>query len=116
MYPSTERQNGIEAQFSLGQQLLFRAQVRRARRLAAWAAGKRRLTPSQAAEYADVLVGLQMEPRGNRLIVDRVFLDLVRDGCDIPRTLVEREAEHLLTLAEAEIRDTGAPAPRHAPA
>jgi hypothetical protein len=111
MVPLAERRNGIEAQFSLGQELLFRARVRRAKRLAAWAAEKRRLTPFQAADYADVLVGLQMEPRGDRLIVDRVYLDMIRDGCEMPRALIEREADRLLTVAEAEILEAGPAAP-----
>lgn len=98
-----ERRTGSETQLALDRELRFRIQVRRAKLLAQWAAGRRGLAPSQADVHSQIRAGLQMEPRGDRLIGDRVYLDMLRGGHDVPRSLVEREAERCQDVALAEV-------------
>jgi hypothetical protein len=104
MDPFTELRNGREAMFKRDQEMWFRVQVRRARLLARWAAARRGLTPAQTEAYASGLAALQLEPAGYLRVIDRVHSDLCGHGDDLPRAVIEREAERLLEIAGGEIR------------
>jgi len=98
-----ERERAFENKFKHDQDLLFKIQVRRARLLGFWAAEQMKLEQAKAAAYAQALVAADFEEAGSDDIVRRVCADLEKQGIDISRHRVEKEAEHLFQIARDQI-------------
>lgn len=97
------REQAFENKFVHDQDLLFRIQIRRARLLGEWAAGRLGLSGQEADAYARSLAAENGgRPEGTG-IVDRVFRDMSAKGIDCSRHRIEREAERLIEVARGQV-------------
>jgi hypothetical protein len=97
------REQAFENKFVHDLDQLFRIQVRRARLLGEWAAGRLGLSGPEADAYGRSLAEENGGRPGGAGIVDRVCRDFEAKGIDCSRHRVEREAEHLLAVARDQI-------------
>src|SRR5262249_25052625 len=70
------REKEFEARFKHDQELQFKITARRNRRLGLWAAQQLGLLGDAAEAYAQRVVETQLQPGGNRNVVDKLSADL----------------------------------------
>ncbi|MDR3517110.1 MAG: DUF1476 domain-containing protein [Azospirillaceae bacterium] len=99
----TERERAFENKFQRDAEMRFRADMRRARLLGAWAALQMALPPDQRDTYAGQLVRAHFDHHDEGWLLDRVHEDLVARGRTVSRHRIERQAGRLLAIARAEI-------------
>lgn len=97
-----DREKGFERKFALDQEQEFRAQMRRNRLLAEWAAGKMGL--QNAADYTKAVIKSDFELPGDEDVLRKVFEDLKGSGVAVSEGEVRQKMDELLAQAREQVR------------
>lgn len=97
-----DRQKGFEGKFVHDAELVFRAQMRRNRRLGLWAADMMGQSGSEAGQYADALLATALGENGGTRVFDQICVDL--QGRAEPAE-IRAKMDTLLTEVWQELRD-----------
>lgn len=96
------RERAEENRFAHDQEVAFKARVKRARLLAAWAGPQ--IGRTDIAAYGDELVDADMQEPGDEDIIARLFADFKAAGVELSRHTVEVQLQRLGEQAKAEVR------------
>ena len=99
-----DRERGFERKFALDQDQEFKAQARRNRALAQWAAGLMELEGGHVAEYERAVIKSDFEQPGDDDVFRKVFEDLKCSGCSGTEGEVRMKMAELLALARESVK------------
>jgi hypothetical protein len=94
-----DRERSFEKKFALDQDLKFRAESRRNRMLAEWAAGIMGLTGAEVDDYVKAVRKADLLEKGDDDVLRKVVKDLADKG--VPRSAAEVRAKMTEFLAAA---------------
>jgi len=107
-----ERERAFEKKFALDQELKFRAEARRNRLLAQWAAQKLGLTGAEVDEYVKAVRKADLVEKGDEDVFRKVKQDLDDKGVPISEIELRKTMADLLAMAvrtiEAEAKNRSA--------
>jgi len=107
-----ERERAFEKKFALDQELKFRAEARRNRLLAQWAAQKLGLTGAEVDEYIKAVRKADLVEKGDEDVFRKVKQDLDDKGVPISEVELRKTMADLLAMAvrtiEAEAKNRSA--------
>jgi hypothetical protein len=97
------REKGFEAGFKHDQELQFKITARRNRLLGLWAAQHLGLLGDAAEGYAERVVEAQLQPGGNKNVVDKLAADLGAKDPTFTAARVRFELEHFAERAKQQL-------------
>jgi len=107
-----ERERAFEKKFALDQELKFRAEARRNRLLAQWAAQKLGLTGAEVDEYVKAVRKADLVEKGDEDVFRKVKQDLDDKGVPISEIELRKTMADLFAMAvrtiEAEAKNRSA--------
>ena len=107
-----ERERAFEKKFALDEELKFRAEARRNRLLAQWAAQKLGLTGAEVDEYVKAVRKADLVEKGDEDVFRKVKQDLDDKGVPISEIELRKTMADLLAMAvrtiEAEAKNRSA--------
>jgi hypothetical protein len=98
-----ERQKGFENKFALDQDLKFRAEARRNKLLAEWAAAKLGITGTALEDYVRAVRKADLEEKGDEDVFRKIHDDLKAGGVTVSDTEIRTQMVELLAKAVADI-------------
>ena len=98
-----EREKEFEARFKHDQELRFRITARRNRLLGLWAAQRLGLLGDAAEAYAERVVQAQLQPGGNRNVVDKLAADLGVKDPTFTADHIRFELDHFAEQAKQQL-------------
>lgn len=98
-----EREKGFESKFALDQDLKFRAEARRNKLLAEWAAGKLGITGAALEDYVRAVRKADLEEKGDEDVFRKIHDDLAAGGVKVSDTEIRTQMVELLAKAVGEI-------------
>jgi hypothetical protein len=102
-----ERERLEEKKFQLSQELEFKAQARRNKRLGLWAAGLMGLSGAEADAYAASVVASDMAEAGDHDVFRKVRADLDAKAVKQSDHQIRHQMDELLAVARAEVKSQG---------
>jgi len=99
-----KREDTFEKSFVHEEELHFRAEARRNKLLALWAAAKLGKTPEQTQAYADELVAAETAAHASEIVLARVLKDFAAAKVEQSEHQVRKVMDELLATATAEIK------------
>ena len=100
-----KREQAFEAHFALDQEQEFKAQARRDRQLALWAAERLGLSGGETENYVLAVMRADLKEPGDNDVFQKVLADLAEKGVEVlPHELRERMDE-MLDTARREINE-----------
>lgn len=99
-----DRERGQEAKYSMDQQALFRATMRRNKLLGMWAADLLGLSGAEAETYAKSVVMSDLEEPGDDDVIRKVLGDFDAKGVAKTRADITAQLEALMPVAVEQIR------------
>ena len=103
-----ERGKGEEHKFNLSQELQFKANSRRNKLLGLWLSEQHfGLQGSEAQEYANELVVLDLDAPGIDNVVVKILTDAEKHACNLTEDLLHSKISALQKVAEEEIKSEG---------
>jgi hypothetical protein len=102
-----DREKTFERKFALDQDLKFRAESRRNRLLAEWAAAKLGITGDQLADYVRSVVKADLEEKGDDDVFRKLRNDFAAAGVKIADTELRTQMVDMLAKAVADIETAG---------
>src|SRR5438093_7531538 len=96
------REKEFEARFKHDQELQFKITARRNRLLGLWAAQHLGLLGDAAEAYAEKVVALQLQPGGNKNVVDKLTADLGAKEPTFTQARIRFELEHFADQAKRQ--------------
>jgi hypothetical protein len=102
-----EREQAFETMFAHDKEMLFRAEARRAKLLAAWACERMGLVGKEADRYVQSFMTSMIQGKGIERLIEKLREDLDGAGAtpDIPA--IEATVATLTARAAAEVRSEG---------
>src|SRR5271166_6776899 len=97
------REKGFEARFKHDQELQFKITARRNRLLGLWAAQHLGLLGDTAEAYAERVVQAQLQPGGNRNVIDKLAADLGAKDPTFTAARIRFELEHFAGQAKRQL-------------
>ena len=105
-----DREQAFEKKFALDQDLKFRAEARRNKLLAEWAAGKLGIGGPALQEYVKALVRADLLEKGHEDVFRKIRKDFDAGGVKVPDAEIRQMMGDLLAKAVSEIETSGRPA------
>ena len=102
-----DRERGMEAKYSMDQQALFRATMRRNKLLGMWAADLLGLSGADAEAYAKTVVMSDLEEPGDDDVIRKVVADFDQKGVAKSRGDIAAQLEALMPVAVEQIKAEG---------
>ena len=102
-----DREQAYEKKFALDQDLKFRAESRRNRLLAEWAAAKLGITGPQLQDYVRSVVKADLEEKGDEDVFRKIHNDFAAAGVKVSDTELRAAMGELLAKAVADIKAAG---------
>ena len=102
-----KREEGLEKQFAVDEELRFKANARRNRLLGHWAAQKLGLAGAEADAYAKEVVLADFEESGDHDVFRKIRHDFDAKGVTESDHQIRRTMEDLMAKAVQEIKTTG---------
>jgi hypothetical protein len=99
-----KRQKGFESKFAHDEEMLFKANARRAKLLGAWAAEKLGLSGAEAEAYAKAMVVADFEEAGTDDLFRKVRADFDAKKVEQSDHQIQRQIDDLLTVAVEQIK------------
>ena len=100
-----ERKKAFEGLYERSQELQFKAEMRRNRKLGNWAAAQFGLSGDEADSYVAHVIESDFEKPGDDDVVEAVMADFKERGLDITENRLRIEMEKFLTEAKAELME-----------
>lgn len=98
-----EREKGFEKKFALDQDLKFRAESRRNKLLAEWAAAKLGITGDAVQEYTRSLVKADLQEKGDEDVFRKLQNDFKTAGVTVSDADIRARMSELLAKAVGDI-------------
>jgi hypothetical protein len=98
-----DREKGFETKFALDQDLKFRAESRRNRLLAEWAAAKLGITGEAVPDYTRSVVKADLEEKGDDDVFRKLKNDFAAAGVNVSDTEIRTQMSELLAKAVVDI-------------
>jgi hypothetical protein len=98
-----DREKEFEARFKHDQELRFKVTARRNRLLGLWAAQLVGLTGEAAEAYAKDVVAAQLQPGGDRRVIEKLAADLGAKDQSITPARLRFELEHFAAQAKQQL-------------
>jgi hypothetical protein len=105
-----DREQGFEKKFAHDQDLKFRAEARRNRHLAEWAAGKLGISGPAVQEYVKAVVRADLMEKGDEDVFRKIRNDFDTAGVKVADAEIRRVMDEFLAMAVSEIEGPGQPA------
>jgi hypothetical protein len=102
-----DREQAFERMFALDQDLKFRAEARRNRLLAEWAAAKLGIMGDQLQDYVRAVVKADLEEKGDEDVFRKLHNDFAAAGVKVSDTELRAAMGELLAKAVADIKAAG---------
>ncbi|HKZ96333.1 MAG TPA: DUF1476 domain-containing protein [Hyphomicrobiaceae bacterium] len=102
-----EREKAFEKKFALDQDLKFKAEARRNKRLAEWAGAKLGLEGAALAAYIKDVLKADLAEKGDDDVFRKVKKDLDDGGIDVADAVIRKKMGELLAQAVREIEGGG---------
>ena len=100
-----DREAGYEAKFASEEELEFKAQARRDRKLAEWAGAKIGLSGEALADYVTAVWRADLKSPGDADVYDKVMTDLSAKGAGVSGAELRARMDELLAEARRELHD-----------
>lgn len=101
-----DRRNAFEAKFAHDAELQFKAEARRTRLLARWAAGPLGLTGEEAVDsYAGDLILADMREKGDEDLFRKLKADLDAKGASLSESEIRAQMSRCLDEAKASLAE-----------
>ena len=97
------REKEFEARFKHDQELQFKITARRNRLLGLWAAQQLGLLGEAAEAYAERVVAVQLQPGGNKNVVDKLADDLGAKDPTFTAARIRFELDHFAGQAKRQL-------------
>jgi hypothetical protein len=104
-----DREKTFERKFALDQDLKFRAESRRNRLLAEWAAAKLGIAGDQLPDYVRSVVKADLEEKGDEDVFRKLHNDFAAAGVKVSETELRTQMVDMLAKAVADIETAGKP-------
>ena len=98
-----DREKGFEKKFALDQDLKFRAESRRNRLLAEWAAAKLGITGDALPEYTRSVVKADLQEKGDEDVFRKLQSDFKAAGVSVSDTEIRTQMVEFLAKAVSDI-------------
>ncbi len=98
-----EREKGFEKKFAHDQDLQFKAESRRNRMIAEWAAAKMGVTGAALDDYIKAVRRADLAEKGDDDVVRKIIKDLADKGVQVSENDVRNQLAEFLAKAVAEI-------------
>ena len=98
-----DREKEFEARFKHDQDFRFKVTSRRNRLSGLWAAKKMGLTDADAETYVKDVLAAQLEPGGDKRVLDKIVNDLTAKGQTITPAQVRFELDHFAEQAKQQL-------------
>lgn len=98
-----DREKGFEKKFALDQDLKFRAESRRNKLLAEWAAAKLGIMGTALQDYVRSVVKADLEEAGHEDVFRKLHNDFAAAGVKVSDTEIRTQMSELLAKAVSEI-------------
>ena len=102
-----DREKGQEAKFAHDSGLRFKAEARRNKLLAAWAAEQLGLTDAAASAYTDEVLAADFQETGDEDIVRKVAADFAAKGVAVTDAVIRAKLGEFLAKAQQQIATEG---------
>ena len=102
-----DREQAFERMFALDQDLKFRAEARRNRLLAEWAAAKLGIMGDQLQDYVRAVVKADLEEKGDEDVFRKLHNDFAAAGVKVSDTELRAAMGELLAKAVADVKAAG---------
>ena len=99
-----KRQKGFESKFAHDEEMLFKANARRAKLVGLWAAEKMGLSGDEAAAYAKTVVVADLEEAGEQDLFRKIRADFDAKKVDQTDHQIRRTMDELLATAIDQIK------------
>jgi hypothetical protein len=100
----SKREDGFEKKFAHDEDLRFRAEARRNKKLGLWAAEKLGISGAEAEAYAKTVVAADVEEKGEEDVFRKIRQDFDAAGVAQSDHQIRRTMDELMGAAIAEIR------------
>jgi len=101
-----DREKGFEKKFALDQDLKFRAEARRNKLLAEWAAAKLGIMGAALQDYVRAVVKADLQEKGDEDVFRKLRNDFTAAGVNISDAEIRAQMGELLAKAVSEIEPT----------
>jgi len=98
-----EREKGFENKFAHDQDLKFKAESRRNRMIAEWAAAKMGITDAGVDEYVKAVRKADLTQKGDDDVVQKIAKDFADKGVAVAETEIRNQLAEFLAKAVTEI-------------
>lgn len=102
-----KRQEGFENKFAHDEELRFKAEARRNKKLGAWAAEKLGHTGDAAADYSKSVLLADFEEPGDEDVYRKVKADFEAANVDVSEHQLRREMAEMMDTVIEELRSKG---------
>lgn len=100
-----DRESAFEAKFASDEELEFKAQARRDRRLAEWLGPQLGLSGEALADYVTAVWRADLQHPGDTDVFDKVMADVAAKGVAIAPATMRAKMDALLAEARRELHD-----------
>src|SRR5262245_39041358 len=101
-----EREKAFEKKFAMDQDLKFKAEARRAKLLAEWAAGKLGLEGDAAANYVKSVRRADLAQKGDEDLFQKIRTDFDANGVKVSDPAIREAMANFLAEAVQQIEST----------
>ena len=98
-----DREQAFEKKFALDQDLKFRAEARRNKLIAAWAAGKLGLSGGNVQDYVHAVLKADLEEKGDHDVFRKIRKDFDTAGVKVSDAEIRRLMGEFLAKAVSDI-------------
>ncbi len=98
-----DREQAFEKKFALDQDLKFRAEARRNKLLAEWAAAKLGIAGAALQDYVRAVLKAEIEEKGDQDVFRKIRKDFDAAGVNVPDAEIRRTMGELLAKAVSDI-------------
>lgn len=102
-----DREKAYERKFALDQDLKFRAESRRNRLVAEWAAAKLGIMGAALQDYVRSVVKADLEEKGDEDVFRKIHSDFAAAGVKVPDAEIRATMGELLVKAVSDIEASG---------
>ena len=100
-----DRESAFESKFASDEELEFKAQARRDRKLAEWIGPQLGLAGEALADYVTAVWRADLKSPGDQDVFDKVMADVSAKGASITGDVLRAEMDALLAEARRELRE-----------
>ena len=98
-----EREKAFEKKFAMDQDLKFRAEARRNKLIAEWAAAKLGLTPAETEDYVKAVRKADLAEKGDDDVIRKVMGDFAAKGVQVEEKELRRMMGEFLAKSVSDI-------------